>query len=581
MSEARKDMLQGTTEGQVWRHYIALYCDLVSLIRLSGVNRFLYHMLNEPRFIVEWQSSCWYLFRDCLCERNQFYLNIEEWCEYLWDTSGSWTAMGFGDRVLTDFGRDVWRLLLRPTSSMLKDTPTLDAMNGLFHSGVFQSFTEQLIVPMPRMVYVPVECTTLLPSVYTRQDNETLDEAKHRSFWRNFHEVAPGLPVPDAGFGWTDYHRASQYRDPLDVYLERCAREGLNPHDPGHDPDCEGHHTAQVLRQSMYSTPLGQQLYPLDLCLRREDLGGMARYRGVDYIDRIHLPSHEFGGSERLLLDHRGPVYLDGARYTHERGDLVPWALSTLNVQNAFYRHLWFDCMHHLLHGVQAHVHMMIGIIEADLSAELAANRYRWVDHQTICTGCRSQPYHMHPPEERERDAEAIRFVNHPFYEAFHGLLRTSIEQAVTLGPWAEHHYLGALYPTMAADYREETLMVRDVHYLLELLGFVTDFSLYMAPRVNPEEAVARKRTVATYIASGISLFAFAPTWKMGYHWAPSKANEMISLKTPYVVATQNHRFQRYCQFLNERTLFYQPEALSILRQAQHGKDAGRYFSSN
>ena len=68
-----------------WRYIVLPYCDLGSLLRVAWTCTTLRNIVQHPSFVVEWQTQCWYLYRDCCCDRNQFYQQVTPWCPFVYD----------------------------------------------------------------------------------------------------------------------------------------------------------------------------------------------------------------------------------------------------------------------------------------------------------------------------------------------------------------------------------------------------------------------------------------------------------------------------------------------------------------
>lgn len=580
--------MPSTISKEVWRYQIIPYCDLLSLIRLSWTNRVLWYLLNTPEMVVEWQTQCHYLFRECKCPRNLFYLQPQLLCDFTYDVALELGSQWESDQRLTHLGRSVLQML-NATHNIQgwTEVPHLDPMyanKAQFTAGLFQSYMEDMLIPAPRMLFVGVEHSRIHPQNHTRCVGETEDAFKRRQFWRSFHEITDDRPTTnDSGF------ILSARIDLVDAYVHKCEEDesARDPYDPADDPDCDGHHAAQWARRCMYETPVGMQAYPLELCLRREQLmGNQVRQFGVDYIDRLFLPIRRYS-RDQALLDHRGPVYFSGIRYENERGDFVNWAMSTYTLQNAIYSHLWLDSSNRFIDTLQSHVIQISREIEDDMPIQRLITRWNYLEHSTTCprrqTGGNCGT-HVHDSslEGLKRDKEARALLRHPGYEVYNHLIQNAVRDGYQWDHPFNQEYLVALIPGGAYTYqRTETQICSDIHNLLELTSYVTEFSKTVAPRVGIETTRMREATLRIYLRAGFSLLAFAPTWRRTHSWRPSLTKYTQSLSIPVIDVTKNHRMQRYLKFLNRRTLYYHHAHEMVLHPDAWQVDLARHHHSN
>lgn len=576
----------------IWRYQVIPYCDVLSLIRLSWTSRTLWYLLNTPEVVVEWQTHCHYLHRECKCPRNLFYLKPELFCDFAYDVALELGSQWESDQRLTALGRSVLQMLTACHNiNGWLEVPHLDplfANRKQFNPGLFQSYMEHMIIPAPRMLFVGVEHSRIHPQNHMRCVGETDEGYQRRQFWRNFHEITDEKPTTrDTGF------ILSARIDLVDAYIKKCEEdmsgEGRDPYDPADDPDCDGHHAAQWARRCMYETAVGMQSYPLELCLRREQLMAMGnqtgRY-GVDYIDRLFLPTRRYS-RDMIVLDHRGPVYFSGVRYENERGDFVNWALSTYALQTAIYSHLWLDSSNRFLDTLQTHLVQMAREVEDDMPIPQLVARWNYLEHSTTCpkrqTGGQCGT-HYHDPsiESLRRDKDARALMRHPGYEVYNHLIQNAVRDGYQWDHPFNHEYLVALIPGGAYTYqRTETQICSDIHNLLELTSYITEFARSIAPRVGLETSRMRHTTLQIYLRAGFGLLAFAPTWRRAHSWKPSRTACLQSLSIPVIDVTKNHRMQHYLKFLNRRTLYYHQPHEMILHPDAWQVDLGRHRHSN
>lgn len=624
---------------EMWRYYILPYCDLLSLIQLNWTSQQLRGILNKPEFVNEWQTQCWYLYRECMCERNLFYLQVVDFCDFAFDYNQMFRNYHEASAELRRLGRSVAMHQMDKQMNW-QNTPRLVSQNNprQFHSGIFQCWIENLIVPMPRMLPVGVEHSYLMSaSGNNRKDNESEEEFHNRLFWRNFHNVDDDkIPSQQKSADWCPFDNGNyngeniyRYEDKVDNYIYRCKAEGRDPYDPLDDMDDEGHVAAQWARKRMYGSPLGTQKYPMELCLRQcELMPNEAQRNGVDYIERMFMPLHKYHPA-CTLMDHHGIVYFSGIRYENERGDFVNWAVHSLALRNAFYMHMWMDCCQHLLHTLATYLRNLAQQIQDDMPPRVLRRRWLHLRHMQNCADCREFtkhhriPFHNSDTYSQERDLEALdQVLTNGRYALYNKLIMTTVSDITPepnnsslfdtlLEPNDMQNYMEKLIPKHIEHnpIRTEDHMVMDLDQALELLSYMTAFAVYVGPRTGPSTEVTRLRTLQIYLASGFSLLAFAPTWKKDHYLllkptklyldkifqdrtssssstssseltgTPLPYNPKVPMNIPNMLLTNNHRFQRYLNFLNQRTLYYQAdharEAMEQLK-AQHQVDLGK-----
>lgn len=571
---------------EVWRYHIIPNSDLLSLIRLSWTCRTLYYMLNDPAVVVEWQTRCYYLERECCCPRNLFYFKPHLYCEFTYDVNLDLTSQWESDQRLMACGRSVMQLMTACVNPQgWQAVPPLDPLRvnrEQFTAGLFQSYMEDMIVPAPRMLFVPVEHSRIYGQAHVRCVGETQEAFERRRYWRNFHEITDEKPTTtDSGF------ILSARIDMVDAYVQRCKLEGRDPHDPADDSDCEGHHSAQWARRCMYETPVGVQSYPLELCLRREQLvGNQAQQSGVDYIDRLFVPLRRYN-RDQIVLDHRGPIYFSGVRYENERGDFVNWAMSMYALQHGIYSHLWLDSCNRFMDILHSHVMQLAREVEDDMPIQRLIPRWTYLEHSVHCpkrnSGGNCGAYnHDTNTAELRRDKEARALMRHPGYEVYNHLVHNAVRDGYQWDHPFNQEYLVGLIPGGVYHYqRTETQICGDIRNLLELTSYITEFAMLIGPRVGPDTLRLRNTTLNIYLRAGFSLIAFAPTWRRDYSWKPSRAGILTSMGLPALDVTKNHRMLRYLNFLNRRTLYYHHQHELILHADAWQVDLGRHNYSN
>lgn len=572
-----------------WRYIVLPYCDLGSLLRVAWTCTTLRNIVQHPSFVVEWQTQCWYLYRDCCCDRNQFYQQVTPWCPFVYDYTppmdNQWEARLF----LRHHGRGASMLnSLQPHATIrLPYLPEPRRTPDLFHEGVMSTWVDTLLLPVPRMVYVPVEDTVVLPMTHPRTPVETDEEYRGRLFWRGCHSVdqamerkinqQPPLPTLFQTFG--SQHREEHMlfrdhtKDAVAQYVKVCIAEGRDPHDPMDDPNLEGHEAVQWARRRMYESCVGNQSYPYELCLRRTELEPpYAHLHGVDYIERLFLSLEPVMMPMQSMTDHRGVAFWTGIRYNNESGDFVNWVLAQWSLQNAVYIHLWYDVCYQFLEMTLRWCRQLALELEDDTGAMNVRNRWLRMEHLARCRPC----HNIHDrPETRDRDHDTMEFLNRADYGSYFHRLRHALADHTTA-----RCFLRSLVPAqrnmVRCANRTELQLVQDIDSTLELLCFITDVGEYLCNPSGPGVHSMRRRTRSIYLGAGVSLVAFCPHWNPEYSWKPSRTGCMDALTIPRPSLMDNHRYQQYLRFCNARTLFYQPDNESLLARHAQQQDLGK-----
>lgn len=587
--------------GDMWRYHILYYCDLVSLIRLSMTNRFLRHTMNEPRFVVDWQEHCWYMYRDCKCDRNLFYLDVNQYCDFLWEDAAisndhdTHSGMFVIDHYLRNHGRSLVTLTNHTDPRPIRP-PFFDPTNRPDHAlGMCAVYLEELIIPVPRMLPVPVEyaatsvhghvfqqyqyhpevwgtATESLP-VSQKGENESEAAFQHRIFWRGFHPIPYIIPDPQdhtkvkvleaAPSSWPEYIES----DRLKRYIEFRNAEHRDPFDPNDDDDCEGYHVAQWVRHKLYETGVGNQQYPLDLCLHRDEITtGLPRHRGVDYIDRTFVSLNKWD-LDTSLYEHRGIVYTSSVRYNNEQGDFVPWALNSVALLHSMYMRLWIETMYRFTRQCYQFARSMATDVEGTIRATDMLAKFQEIDRVLV-----DGPIPAIDWLDGIHNIHRKLFLQQARYHTYIQLVRQRLEINESNRILHRIHDLNMEYLSPMIPFVDTTMikgligmqgltqMVLDVYRLLDVTAFVMDFANYMGPREHPITLSYRRSNMRVFLRWGMSLLMYNPGWRMDFDVKPSRADHYGSIRVPRVDLSHNHRFRDYMEFLNHRILYHQPE---------------------
>lgn len=589
----------------VWRYTLLFFCDVSTLLRLHATCRQLRAMVGDPEFVTEWQDQAWFLKRrGCRCPRNTFYLDVSQFLEFAWDCLDI-TSSRTSEVALRSVGRCVSHELAKKVPLGVYLDPRKSPR--CFLPGLMDIWYENWILPVPRMVSVPVESTQVRVPLGERSE-----------FWLDHHPVPEAEDDEDGtpeqkrvaerlarGEGPLDANFQSLGPDMVTAYETDCAGCGRDPHDPMQDnADCLGYHAVRYARRRMYESAVGIQTYPLNLCLRRSDMTGRAYRRGTAFLETLFLPIHRslidqtviFQNEGVQLLPHNGPIYFQPVRYTNEAGDFVPWALSTIAFLEGVYRHAWFDSCHHIIRRMGEFARDLAREVQADMPMFRMAERWNHL-HRRVFLGEAAIPnWHaggafpeqqqQHPfvvpqdahtqslsSDRRSRqDQAALHLMYDPHYQSLNRIIGRMAER--------EHLYwdsqLGSPYPghypylielltdegRSFAGQRTESMLVQELRELMHVTDYITRFAMSIAPLTDPLTETRRFRCLSVYLGAGTSLVMFAPSFRRMPSWRPSEGHRTVANEIPRVNLQANHRFRRYLRFLNRRTLFHVPDPI-------------------
>ena len=560
-----------------WRYGVLLFCDVSTLLRLNATCSQIRKVLNEPSFVVEWQTACWYLKeRPCRCERNVFYLDVSLFLDFAWD------ALEVRSSRLSDVALKSTGRTLNMDIAHQVPLPHVDPRKSprCFLPGLLDIWYENWIVPVPRMTFVSVEETQVfvpvgnrdpfwmehhaVPEVDPKEEEETLAQQLSREI------ITPQHPLP-TGFLQTG-------PDLVKAYTMECELVHRDPHDPAQDnEDCLGYHAVRWARRRLYETAVGVQTYPLQLCLRRSDLVGRAYRSGLQHLDLLFLPIQRsrtgHGDGDIQLLAHRGPIYFHPVRYNNEAGDFAVWALSTLALTQGLYVHAWFDSVHHVMQRMDDFVRTLALEVQEDMPMYRMCDRWNHL-HRRIYLGEAAMPLQQDETQptntlerQQKRDQAALDLMYDTHYSPYNRLIggmATRGDEVMNAGFWApyttHYGYLTDLLPDPTrhfANQRTEAMLVYELRELMRVMDYIVRFSLTVGPMTDPVTEMRRFRCLEAYLGAGTALLMFAPSFRRIGSWRPSDGNDHLTSQVPRINLQHNHRFRHYLRFLNERTLFY------------------------
>lgn len=565
----------------VWRYRVLPFCDIATLLRLNQTCHQIRATLNDPHFVVEWQEQAWFLRqRGCFCERNQFYLDVGQFLDFGWDCVGIESSRQ-SEIALKSMGRCT-NLELAPTARLSRVDPR--EATECFGPGLLDIWYENWLVPMPRMVYVPVENALPVgpvPSAFWRHCHAVPEEEARAD---DETEETDWLEVPIQARPGADrdtYFFSVEDSDLVDQYFEDCKRTGRDPHDPAQDNlDCLGYRANRWARRRLYETAVGIQTYPLVHCIRRSELLGRAQRDGVDYMDNLFLPAQRSfwgrGDNECVMMQHRGPIYFHPVRYNNEKDDFVPWALSTLCVLQAVHQNAWFDSIHYIIQRVDDFARQTANDLEAVFPFHRLAERWDYL-HRVCWLGETAHPrasrtryttpaeaLDAHAERKKDQDQKALDLLYDPQYITQNRWMNHKLDL------WKRGSVLAASYMTDLlpdnhrhyAAQRNEATLVHELRQLLHVTDYIVKFVNYVGPLTDRVSEMCRTRNLSIYLGVGTSLLMFSPAFQRTPSWEPNAPVTSVGSRIPRINLQHNHRFRKYLRFLNRRTLFYATEPL-------------------
>lgn len=579
----------------VWRYGVVQYVDLPGLIHLSFVCRDLHDYLNQSETINTYMREAWFVKTpNCSCQRNQFRLDVSKLFEYYWDRCGVFTARDM-DVALRVIGRgvDMYDDPRRSHPIRPVETPTRSHPKR-YERGVLSIYYDGLIVPLPRLLSVPVECQRLGGSVQRnwtrpRELNETEEMYYRRVYWRGCHDLDnPDPSIRDNGFD------TAPYVDPVKAYIAKCEDEDLDPCNPNEDDDEQsGYKAEHWARYQMHRGAVGLQTYPYELCLRKGEIRGSAFRRGVSELDMLFLPAERAptqGDDTNIqVLMHNGLVYFHPVRYNNETGDFVPWCLSTLAVMRSIRQYVWYDAILYTSRRLLEFALLVATEVQNDFSFNQMMLRWQFLERTQVRMEARWPPEDYerqmvaHNPNEpitdmasytrqvvalqKARNDRAGRLMRCSLYLNFNNHINRKIREFDNGGGNPDSFrsgYLVSMIPSLydhAPVPHTETGLMRALHRHAWLADYIVEFAASVAPRVDDLTDLRRHRTLGAYTGLATSLLTFAPGFTDRPHWSPSKAARDAGSTIPRIDPTHNHRYQYYRSFLYARHHFYDAPA--------------------
>lgn len=589
----RMSLISHTT----WRFHILPYCDLDVLLALNRTNRMIRALLNDPDVVCEWLHMAWYVRpRGCPCDRRLFLLDLDRWLPFTWDFRGGnefpCTEREDGlsnlremQLVLRRYGRSI-PMMYQSQDRSFRVPPIRYPyeQQSDFNEGIYSCDTPCILVPLPRMVNVPVEATKIQSDPVPRLlfSPTTLD-------WGQHHEVTNDMmdrvynkydlpekwntqengPIPDSAFRYVDPV------DPLTHYLKRCEQEGLNPNDPNEDTDfMEGYHATQWARRTLYESAVGLDQFPGNICVHRDDLCGLAFRSGPTYIERRFVSHSHYGGvqGEAEYWGMHGLLMFTGVRYENEEGDFATWCLHTMSVLHATYLHGWNDLARMWLRGIRSNLVTLTGEIEQDFPLgsmvdvwrKLQSSCFMWQPMADIPTASSSPPLTVEE-QRRSRRHQAMVFLLDSVYRSQYEHLQRVVKDFIQT-PYHRRAqrdfrgvYLRSLLPNedhwLNVRNYPETALCSDIEHMLRISEFILEFSEKVAPRVHPRVRATRRRVHRLHLNTACSLLLWAPHWTRPF--SGTHLGSTVGMRYLNVDITHNHRYRYLLNFLNQRTLFH------------------------
>jgi hypothetical protein len=514
-----------------------------------------------------------------------FYLNLVDFCPFAYDLhlGQGMDSMAEPLAFLRRYGRTLQLATMeaflfdhqiRYPVAFLDPSQEVDALGNLvpFAWGPYQDVLQKLFVPVPRMLDVPVEdaLVALPPELPFDPLVETRESYDHRQFWRTYHEAVDEHDPETMGEFFHlkgERHAGFDVRlhtydvDMVDHYLHHCQLLKLFPHAPLQEPIPLAYNAASWARSRMTRTPVGVAKPILDVCLRRRDMPpGGAHDMAQMFLATRDLSPYTYDPG-LCLVNHQGLVHFDGVRYDNEQGDFTTWVLHSLVVQQTIYFHLWMDCGHHLLHQIHRFCWDLGRELLHDMDQNRFSTRWTWLQHVHTCGDCErflGERARRHTIYQRDdaRDIMALQLYRNQTYKVFTRLLTNSAARGATdqHSPYA-HEFLLLTLPTLTPSRRTEIQLMHDLQWSLDVASFWVEFAGSVGPLVDMLTDTRRTLQLRNYMGSGMSFLAFAPVWKRSMETRPSLTGVERGLRIPFAQVVDNHRYQKYENFLRTRAV--------------------------
>lgn len=595
----------------VWMFGVIPYADLSSLLQLSFTCRGLHHHLNDPQTIQQYLCGAWFIKQPhCSCARNQHRLDLTKICEFYWDRMGVHSARDL-EVAIRSVGRGVDMYndprRSRPIRPRVDPDPVAAGTRHgprraqPFTKGVLTTYFEGLIVPVPRLLSVPVEAQRMGSVGYrtwkrVQDPDESVTEYQNRVYWRGCHNVDRTDSDRTTGF------EEGPYVDPVKDYIQSCVLEGdRNPVDPSQDDENQsGCRAEQWARYQNHRGPVGVQSYPLEICISRTEIRGNTARRGLSDIDMLFLPAQRAStqGEETnaQMMMHTGLVYLHPVRYVNETGDFVPWCLSTIAVLRGVRQYMWYDAILYIIRRLNEFSLLVSTEVQNDLSMPQLMLRWEFLQRTQVRMEAQWPPegyvtattvprppsrpsLELAPPSathaeelvalQKARNDRAGRLLRCPLYVSFNRHIQQKIleyEQNLNVGSTYSFRdgYLISMVPSLydhPPTPHTELGLMQQLHRMAWLADYVVEFAGSIGPRVDHLSDFRRNRTLSAYLGVAASLLMFAPGYTDRPHWCPRTAHLDAGSIVPRLDLTQNHRFRYYRDFVSARQHFFDPPA--------------------
>lgn len=526
LSESRVNM--SILSSDLWTYWIIPFCELDTLPSLSWVNHSLRTILQTPKTIQNWQANCWYLERPCECHRQLYYLRLYKWCFFASECTLDFEDLRAFDYWLGLFKRDMKSCMDRSRmyhEGRVYDGKSMDPsiMHNFFEAVEDPRYIVQTGILMPRMHDHPVERREGVHYTGIFEDAISVyDHGINTSFV---------LETP-----------ADRYQE----YVEECKERKVPIHDPLNGVEMGLDHW---LREQMYSSAVGVGKFPYDICVQHIHSSALnAQPRRNGYVDRMWLPNNNLY-SRNAIGDHHGVVYITGARYEHEREDLIPWVLSTQTISQGLYIRMWTEEMHRILRVLHEDCEELAESIESVFDSACYYRRVIMLTHIFQCHECSSNP-------SNAGFMEALSFWKHPAYAYTHAIME---HQCMTNKDNVNPRYMHTILPPYVDADISECQMIMDLHHLLYTLSFLSEFGRVMARRWTGQEVAFRRVVLRSHLQRSFGMMANAPMWRCNYELVPRRHAErrLVPFNYKRIRCDQNHRCLLYLDFLDKRARFY------------------------
>lgn len=532
--------------------------DMLSLMHLCGTSQRWRSMLQKESVIHRWQKECWYVLDpECAppCRRHMTYLNLVDFCGFLWSWSGTVNSNHEMHLVLRDLGRPFDSLCMNLSSRFYDEggkIPTEGWEPGMFVPGF-----ESLIIPLPRFRGCDAQ------QMRVSQVNHK-GESVPCPIWDEEHVIDI-----ESDF-WFEHHRAEKPEE--NVYeMEECSEpltvlESMEYAGSGDEQRC-----AHQLECTHSLQQLGCQGYCMSQCLTDGQL--LYLTVGDEPVDWVFLHGDDEDFERQKLMYVNGFVYFVGVCYENGSGDVFNWCRGMYTLKRWVLWRVWRECMIHLVQYVRRYCLELCEVMETHVDMDQFRQRthelYQW-------------QYDMYHGVGEDKHV-SVGVLENNDYRSFWMLLRGITEQNV---PNHRNTYLSMLIPAIDQMVSTQLRQGRihrgsryDRHLCLELSHMLQlgCFLVHLKEHVifggpdggilgeSPSTRLTDRLAFRLYLQQAIGLLARSPGWLVEGGYLCPEEKKAMRMPMP-MHPSHTHTSQRQRRWLAE---FRRQSEISRQREAE------------